>query len=578
MKCTGRGQEVRSTDSELHYGWRGHFMIGIDLRNEKGAVAVLVGILMVVFILCIALVVDLGHLHNVKVQLQRAADAAALAGAGQLDGSTDQDTNASNVARAAAALNKVGNKTGLVAEGGWVDNASVTVALGTWNPDHTETTRFSSPADPNMANAIKVTATLLVDHYFFFFPSGSEVIADAIAVNDYEKNAMPIALLSCIPISEGFSNDVCDMKFYKFLDDTSDTAGWSALTFPTNADQLKYFFTRTGNVVLNQILYGTGQNHNGLENEPVIKGDNSYNPDIACGGRNVGLDIECGLGPDFESDPDPDDPLDYVQNANDPLPRWDNYTAFEKIWSMDGILKKGYVTGETDAQYEARLNALKAASTSDDWTTYVAAYPSPTFPDWAKDGRFVKLIGKEPGGPKTIAFYDQALHYAGYPAVDAKNGSNNAVMQEFIDLATESGHFRNGLVGINPPFDATASADPHNSYAGGDTYGVTVPVIFAGTCGDDGWKALKGKYYIGTANLLISRMWKNQNDCYDAEKPLTIYGSPPCSASSFSPKLVGDEFACVTGASSGAVAGFEALITPNLDEDQLGGKKVFLVE
>ena len=53
----------------------------ITRNGEQGAVAPLVGILMVVFILCVALVVDLGHLHNVKVQLQRAADAGALAAA-----------------------------------------------------------------------------------------------------------------------------------------------------------------------------------------------------------------------------------------------------------------------------------------------------------------------------------------------------------------------------------------------------------------------------------------------------------------------------------------------------------------
>ena len=86
------------------------------IRNrEQGAVAPLVGILMVVFILCIALVVDLGHLHNVKVQLQRAVDAAALAGAQQLDGSTatpDQDTKAGTVAMKVLAINMVDGATG----------------------------------------------------------------------------------------------------------------------------------------------------------------------------------------------------------------------------------------------------------------------------------------------------------------------------------------------------------------------------------------------------------------------------------------------------------------------------------
>jgi len=62
--------------------------------NETGAVAPMVGIMIFLFVGCLALVVDLGLLHNVKVQLQRAADAAALAGALQLDTGSDQDSRA----------------------------------------------------------------------------------------------------------------------------------------------------------------------------------------------------------------------------------------------------------------------------------------------------------------------------------------------------------------------------------------------------------------------------------------------------------------------------------------------------
>lgn len=553
-------------------------MKGIDLRKEKGAVAVLVAVLMVAFILCIAIVVDLGHLHNVKVQLQRAADAAALAGAGQLDSNAGQDSNATNVAKAVAALNKVGNKTGLTSDSppGWVDDASVVVTLGTWNPDHTEESRFSSPADPDKANAIKVTATIPVEHYFFFFTDGTTIVADAIAVNSHEETSLPIALLSCIPVNEGPGDTVCDIELYKFSSDTDDTAGWTALTYDINAAQLKYFFTEEGNVVLNQILYGTGTDHKGLENEHVIPADkSSYSSTTPCGDKNVELDIECGLGDEFVSDPSPPpDPLDY-----DPLPRWDD-DAFARIWSMDGILQKGYVTGENQTQYEARLDALKTASATSSWTAYDASYPTPALPTWARDGRFAPPDSKhqiiEKDGTKTIVNFDQALFYAGYPEVSAKNGADNSVMQEFIDLSTEAGHFKDSLTDINVPLDATASTDPHSSYGGGETFTVTIPVIFAGVCGE--WKALKGKYYAGTANLLITRMWKNQNDCYDAANPLTVYGIPPCDVSDFSPKLNAGQFSCVTGAGSGAAAGFEALVTPRAVEGPQGLKKIYLVE
>lgn len=49
--------------------------------SRRGAVAVMVAILMVVLLGCVALAVDIGHLYVARTELQRAADSAALAGA-----------------------------------------------------------------------------------------------------------------------------------------------------------------------------------------------------------------------------------------------------------------------------------------------------------------------------------------------------------------------------------------------------------------------------------------------------------------------------------------------------------------
>lgn len=58
-----------------------------SLKNRQGgAVAVMVGISIVVLVGFLALVIDLGHLYIAKTELQNGADAAALAGAKQLDG------------------------------------------------------------------------------------------------------------------------------------------------------------------------------------------------------------------------------------------------------------------------------------------------------------------------------------------------------------------------------------------------------------------------------------------------------------------------------------------------------------
>lgn len=76
------------------------------LKNEKGVSLVLLALAVVVIFGFGALAIDIGHLYNVKNQLQVAADAAALAGAARLVGENDlTQTNARNEAQRIAALN-----------------------------------------------------------------------------------------------------------------------------------------------------------------------------------------------------------------------------------------------------------------------------------------------------------------------------------------------------------------------------------------------------------------------------------------------------------------------------------------
>lgn len=51
------------------------------LREEQGAAGVLTALLIIIFVAIMAIVIDLGHLHSVRNELQNAADAGALAGA-----------------------------------------------------------------------------------------------------------------------------------------------------------------------------------------------------------------------------------------------------------------------------------------------------------------------------------------------------------------------------------------------------------------------------------------------------------------------------------------------------------------
>ncbi len=57
-----------------------HPSVSINPHQRKGAVVVLVAVLLVVMLGCVALTVDIGHLYVARTELQRTADAAAMAG------------------------------------------------------------------------------------------------------------------------------------------------------------------------------------------------------------------------------------------------------------------------------------------------------------------------------------------------------------------------------------------------------------------------------------------------------------------------------------------------------------------
>jgi len=79
---------------------------GASLKNRQGgAVAVMVGISMVMLIGFLALVIDLGHLYVAKTGLQNAADAAALSGARELNETKEGVELAKNKAIEAAGKN-----------------------------------------------------------------------------------------------------------------------------------------------------------------------------------------------------------------------------------------------------------------------------------------------------------------------------------------------------------------------------------------------------------------------------------------------------------------------------------------
>jgi Flp pilus assembly protein TadG len=126
-------------------------------RREEGAVLALTALMLAVLILCMVLAIDLGHLYLVKCELQQAADAGALAGAGGLFPSSPGGSNplpatpdcarALAVCQATVAANQ--------ADGAALQVLSTDVSFGNWDGG-AATFNATGCADPHQVNAVKV--------------------------------------------------------------------------------------------------------------------------------------------------------------------------------------------------------------------------------------------------------------------------------------------------------------------------------------------------------------------------------------------------------------------------------------
>lgn len=113
-------------------------------RRQKGAVAILVGLSLFVLVMMLGLVMDLGQLYITRTELQNAADAGALAGAREMNGTAAGITSAEARAISTAAANSVrfGANAGAVTigranveygttpDGPWNNYATATAAPG----------------------------------------------------------------------------------------------------------------------------------------------------------------------------------------------------------------------------------------------------------------------------------------------------------------------------------------------------------------------------------------------------------------------------------------------------------------
>lgn len=465
-------------------------------RNlQKGAVAPLVAVLLLVIMVCIAFVIDLGHIHNVKVELQRAVDAAALAAARQLPNASNVDT----VARAVAATNTVDNAPVPV------DTDHLQVELGLWRTDTaslglpvsdgtddctTPTDRWNSQLREDLCgsppNAVLVRATRDVQHAFFFFTDDTEVVADAIALAQPINPVLPLAIVSCIPIDRIQSNPgmlpgigICDLNYYRFTSDPDDNAAWTSLTLPGGAANIREIIEDPEQRnIFEQIVFGHNLANDGIENTAPRSGTLAL-PPTGCD-HPMGTNINCGLGmingkelaapnefvgptgPSFPSPavsitPGADAPVDssfdplfdYVADYHTP-PRWYNFTSgdgfktddhFLRLWSQDGILLMG---ADEDEYNQTSFNNFQDR---------LRSYYDTTHPNHVKpfgDMRFVKssqggydfIIGPDTAPPYNLTQQmKQAIagRYSGVSAADVRYWPN------FLKIMIHAGYPQVGV-------------------------------------------------------------------------------------------------------------------------------------
>lgn len=174
-------------------------------NRRRGAIAVLTAVLIVMLLALVALSVDLGYVATVRTELQRAADAAALAGAGgMIQGVEDAELMAFEF----LARNPI-NNTMLYRDQDWETYARSWLAshpdefkieLGQWDPtrpsgnDPTRDNRFYQ--DPNLLPcAISVTARRTNNPLFFgrfLKQPGFDLTAQAVA--RYQPRDIVLAL------------------------------------------------------------------------------------------------------------------------------------------------------------------------------------------------------------------------------------------------------------------------------------------------------------------------------------------------------------------------------------------------
>ncbi|MHC4269367.1 MAG: pilus assembly protein TadG-related protein [Planctomycetota bacterium] len=297
------------------------------LKNERGATAIMVSILMVVFIGFTALSVDVGHICVVRNELQNAADAGALAGARFLytsDG-TAVNAGANTIAYNAAIANM---SDGLAVEvnlgAGDVQRGHWSFATSTFTPNNSllpvelfNKTAEELDADPNFINAVRQMVrreTTPVTLYFarIFGYQNSIKQAEAIAYIGFAGTLLPFEVDQPIAICQESilnGNGEYDCSIGRMINsgqniDSNETGGWANLDTTnacqggTNSNEVNSLVCSGGNP--QPLTYGSDMGTNGGEIQSAFNSlkscwESLHNgnlwelmlPVVTCPGNNV---------------------------------------------------------------------------------------------------------------------------------------------------------------------------------------------------------------------------------------------------------------------------------------------------
>jgi hypothetical protein len=208
--------------------------ISVLLRSDSGGVAAVTGLLMTVFLGFLAFAIDIGHLTLVKSELQRAADAGALAGArglypdnlttlpvGYTPGTQDPSNTSFN------SFTNAINRASAEALANLTDGSPPTITYnqpGVWNLQNKTFTANQSPA----TNALKISVQHANVTMFFagilgFGPQNLEATSIALMapVGGLPTGTIPVA----IGKNWAMSNQI---ETLQFSNDNIDNGSWFA--------------------------------------------------------------------------------------------------------------------------------------------------------------------------------------------------------------------------------------------------------------------------------------------------------------------------------------------------------------